>query len=129
MIVTGSSVPIAPSRYAVHPVGITHTGVPSLSHTPSVIKKSTHSYTFPTIPRGAMLPVGTRNLIVPGRAAAGDREARSAFRIQATCMAMGQAAGALAVLAARTRTDAAAVPAGDLRDLLTAHGAIVPPQA
>ncbi len=83
-------------------------------------------HTFPTIPRGALLPAGMRNLIVPGRAAAGDREARSAFRIQATCMAMGQAAGAMAVLAARTGAEAAALPLDDLRDLLSAHGAIVP---
>ena len=37
-----------------------------------------------------------RNLIVAGRAISGERAARSAFRIQASCMAMGQAAGAMA---------------------------------
>ncbi|OPZ86274.1 MAG: hypothetical protein BWY76_01023 [bacterium ADurb.Bin429] len=41
-------------------------------------------------------------------------------------MAMGQAAGALAALAARTGVDVEAVPMADLHALLRAHDAIVP---
>jgi len=82
--------------------------------------------TFPTIPRGAMLPAGSRNLIVPGRAMSGDRAARSAFRIQATCMAAGQAAGAMAALAAAEGVEVLQVPIDTIRATLAAHGAILP---
>ncbi|MBZ2199689.1 FAD-dependent oxidoreductase [Occultella gossypii] len=82
--------------------------------------------TFPTIPRGAMIPRGSTNLVVAGRAIAGDQEANSAYRVQASCMAMGQAAGAITALAARTGAAAADVPIEDVRAALRAHGAIVP---
>ncbi len=45
---------------------------------------------------------------------------------QCPCMAMGQAAGALAALSARTGIDPEAVPQADLYRLLAQHGAIVP---
>lgn len=80
----------------------------------------------PTLPRGAMLPAGSRNLLAPGRHACGDREANSSYRVEAPCMAMGQAAGALAVLAARAGCDVEAVPMPELRCLLREHEAIVP---
>jgi hypothetical protein len=41
-------------------------------------------------------------------------------------MAMGQAAGAAAALAARHNTTPAAVPLKELKAALTKHGAIVP---
>jgi len=81
---------------------------------------------YPTIPLGAMLPAGARQLIVAGRCISGDRDAHAAYRVQATCMATGQAAGAAAALAARRGCDVADVPLGELRALLAAHGAIVP---
>ena len=56
--------------------------------------------TFPTITRGAMLPSGSASLLAAGRCIAGDREANSAYRVQASCMATGQAAGAMAALSA-----------------------------
>jgi hypothetical protein len=80
----------------------------------------------PTVPRGALLPEGSRNFLVAGRCLASDRLANSALRVQATCMATGQAAGALAALAARSGTDPADVPLAELHRLLTAHGGIVP---
>jgi hypothetical protein len=81
----------------------------------------------PTVPRGALLPKGLPNCIAAGRCISSDRLANSALRVQATCMATGQAAGALASLAAKTGTDVRQVPIPDLRDLLEAHGAILPP--
>jgi hypothetical protein len=80
----------------------------------------------PAIPRGAMLPEGSRNLVVAGRCISSDRPANSALRVQATCMATGQAAGAMAALAARTGVDVESVPMEDVRALLREHGAIVP---
>jgi hypothetical protein len=80
----------------------------------------------PTIPRGAMLPAGSRRLIAAGRCVCGDQEAHSAFRVQATCMATGQAAGAMASLAAARGVDVRDVPIADIHALLREHGAIVP---
>ncbi|MHB1357529.1 MAG: FAD-dependent oxidoreductase [Anaerolineae bacterium] len=80
----------------------------------------------PTVPRGALLPRGCGNLLVAGRCLSSDRLANSALRVQATCMATGQAAGALAALCAATNTDPRDVPYLALCDLLKKHGAIVP---
>jgi hypothetical protein len=82
--------------------------------------------TVPTIPLGALIPKGSRNLLAAGRCLSSDRLANSALRVQASCMAMGQAAGATAALAARSATTPRSVPLGELRTLLREHGAIVP---
>lgn len=81
---------------------------------------------LPTIPRGAMLPVGSRFLIVAGRCIASDREANSAIRVECPCMAMGQAAGAMAALSARTGVDPEELPLADVYALLREHRAVVP---
>lgn len=80
----------------------------------------------PTIPRGALLPEGSRNLLVAGRSLSSDRLANSALRVQASCMAMGQAAGAMAALAAERDVEVEALPMTAIHDLLRAHDAIVP---
>lgn len=81
----------------------------------------------PTLPLRALLPRGSRQLIVAGRCACGDREASSAFRVQASAMAMGQAAGAVAALSVRRGRELHEVPLEDIHALLAQHGAIVPP--
>jgi len=68
----------------------------------------------------------TYDVIVLGRCLSSDRLANSALRVQATCMATGQAAGALAALAARAGIDPEAVPLDDLDALLRQHASIVP---
>lgn len=80
----------------------------------------------PTLPLRAMLPQGSRNLLVAGRCACGDQAAHSAFRVQASCMAMGQAVGAVAALAATSNREVRAVPLDSIRALLREQGAIVP---
>ncbi|MEG0766349.1 MAG: FAD-dependent oxidoreductase, partial [Clostridia bacterium] len=50
----------------------------------------------PGIPYGALVPCTLHNLLVAGRCISGDREAQSAYRVQASCMAMGEAAGTAA---------------------------------
>lgn len=82
--------------------------------------------TVPTIPRGAMLPKGAERLVVAGRAISGDQEANSAYRVQASCMAMGQAAGVLAALSARSGATPESLPLGEVRAVLRREGAIVP---
>ncbi|MFC7624585.1 FAD-dependent oxidoreductase [Microlunatus sp. GCM10028923] len=80
----------------------------------------------PAIPRTAMVPRDNPYAIVAGRSISGDQAANSAFRVQATAMATGQAAGALAALSAEHETPIDEVDLADLRRVLREHGAIVP---
>jgi len=82
--------------------------------------------TFPTVPLRALVPRNSRNLIVAGRCVSSDREANSALRVQASCMAMGQAAGAAAALAVERNTTPLSVPLKDIRALLAKHDAVLP---
>lgn len=82
--------------------------------------------TVPTIPLRSLIPKNSRNLMAAGRSISSDRLANSALRVQASCMAMGQAAGAAAALAARRNTTPLAVPLDELRALLRQHGALLP---
>jgi hypothetical protein len=82
--------------------------------------------TIPTIPLSALVPKGSTNLLVAGRCISSDRLANSALRVQASCMAMGQASGAAAALAAGSGVTPLAVPLETLRAALRQHGAIVP---
>jgi len=79
-----------------------------------------------TVPLRALIPKGSRNLLVAGRCLSCDRLANSGLRVQATCMATGQAAGAAAALAAKCDLTPAQVPLAEIRALLRQGGAIVP---
>lgn len=79
-----------------------------------------------TIPRGAMIPERSDFIAVAGRCIAGDQEANSAYRVQATCMATGQAAGAMTALSALNGTGISKVPLKDVRAELRRNHAIVP---
>ena len=104
--------------YAFYPVDLhTKTGV-----RPKPLKPGT----VPTVPLRALIPKGSRNIIVAGRCVSSDRLANSGLRVQASCMAMGQVAGATAALAAAGNTAPLQVPLADIRDMLGEHGAIVP---
>lgn len=81
----------------------------------------------PTVPLRALVPKGSRNLLVAGRCVSSDRLANSGLRVQASCMAMGQAAGAAAALAAGRNTTPLEVSLATIRTLLVQHGAILPP--
>ncbi len=82
--------------------------------------------TVPTIPLRALVPKGSRNIMIAGRSISSDRLANSGLRVQASCMAMGQAAGAAAALAADRNTTPLRVSLKDIREMLSRHGAIVP---
>lgn len=51
------------------------------------------------IPYRSMLPVGIKNLLVPGRALSADREIQSSIRVMPGCCITGQAAGIAAAMA------------------------------
>jgi hypothetical protein len=84
---------------------------------------------LPTVPRGALIPAEGRFFLVAGRCLSSDREANSALRVEVPCMAMGQAAGAMAALSAKAGVDPAELSLQDIRGLLREHGAIVPEPA
>ena len=107
--------------YAFYPVDLhTKTGV-----RPKPLKPGT----VPTIPLGALIPKGSRNIMVAGRCLSSDRLANSGLRVQAPCMGMGQAAGAAASLAAKKGTTPMEVPLAEIHALLEEHGQIVPRKA
>lgn len=83
----------------------------------------------PTIPRGALVPKGSENLQAVGRCICSDKKAFSALRVQASCMAMGQAAGAGAALGVKMGCASRVVPLDALRGELRAQGALVPEPA
>lgn len=80
----------------------------------------------PTVPRGALIPRGSENLAVAGRILSSDRESNSALRVQAACMAMGHAAGAMAALAAPKDIPMNQLDIIDIHHLLAEQGAIIP---
>ncbi|GAA3400166.1 FAD-dependent oxidoreductase [Paenibacillus hodogayensis] len=80
----------------------------------------------PTIPYGALVPQGSEHLLVSGRCISGDREANSAYRVQASCMATGQAAGAAAAIAVQNNSSVRQIDLDELRSVLAKHQAIVP---
>ncbi len=79
-----------------------------------------------SIPLRALVPKQSRNLLVAGRCVSSDRLANSALRVQASCMGMGQAAGAAAVVASRYAKSPLEVPIAEVQQLIQEHGGIVP---
>lgn len=71
---------------------------------------------------GALLPTGVEGLLVAGRCIGGTHRAHASYRVMTPCMAMGEAAGVAAALAAARGTTPRAVPAADIRAELARHG-------
>ncbi len=105
--------------YAFYPVDVHKgTGFDRLEHLkPGIV---------PTIPLRALIPKDSRNIMVAGRCVSSDRYANGGLRVQASCMAMGQATGAAAVLAAKNGTTPLKLPLSEIHNLLREHGAIIP---
>lgn len=104
--------------YAFYPVDL---------HTRSGVKpKPLKPGTVPTIPLSALIPKGSRDIIVAGRCVSSDRLANSGLRVQASCMGMGQAAGVAASLAAKAGATPLEVPLEEIHASLKEHGQIVP---
>ncbi|MGB0413081.1 MAG: FAD-dependent oxidoreductase [Coraliomargarita sp.] len=102
---------------AFYPVDLhTKTGVRPKKLKPGVI---------PTVPLSALVPKDSSNVLVAGRCVSSDRLANSGLRVQASCMAMGQAAGAAAALAVQKQLTPGALPLDELKALLKEHGAIL----
>ncbi len=83
----------------------------------------------PTVPYRALIPKGSDDLLCAGRIICSDQLANSGLRVQATCMAVGQAAGVAAAIAASRAVSVREVPYADLCAALKRQGAIVPERA
>jgi hypothetical protein len=78
-----------------------------------------------TIPYRCLLPKGGRNWLVAGRCISSTHEAFAAFRVSAIVMAIAQAAGTAAAMAARSGTSPRDVDVQVLRKTLLDRGAFV----
>lgn len=79
------------------------------------------------IPYRCLAPKGLRNVLVAGRNISVARTVHGSIRVMPVCLAMGEAAGLAAALAAReTVPDVHAVDTGLLRARLRAEGAYLP---
>ena len=80
----------------------------------------------PSVRLSSMISSDFSNLMMAGRCISADRETNSAIRVKASCMAMGQAAGAAAALAIKDSNDLKDLSLEKLKVILNAQGAIVP---
>ena len=79
-----------------------------------------------TVPLRSLIPKSSKNILVAGRCVSSDRLANSALRVQASCMAMGQAAAATAAIACQVGKTPLDVPLDKVKNLIREHGGIVP---
>lgn len=92
-------------------------GIEQVFHKPDVVSE---------IPYSALTPRGSKHIICAGRCISADTYANSAIRVEATCMATGQAAGCAAALAAKNDIKVSDVCCTELWAALRNIGAIVP---
>ena len=78
------------------------------------------------IPYGALIPKGAKRILCAGRCISSDTDANSAIRVQAPCMATGQAAGCAAAISVKQNINVKEVPFDLLIQNLMEIGAIVP---
>ncbi|NPV06780.1 MAG: FAD-dependent oxidoreductase [Anaerolineae bacterium] len=77
------------------------------------------------IPYRCLVPKGSANLLVAGRSISATHEAMAGARVMGTCMAIGEAAGVAAALAAAEDGVVAHVDVQTLRSRLSGNGALV----
>ncbi len=78
------------------------------------------------IPYRCLTPKGLGNMLVAGRCISTDHVVQSSTRVMPVCLAMGEAAGIAAAMAAAESVDVHAVKTDELRDRLKRHGAYLP---
>ena len=75
------------------------------------------------IPLSCLISNNIDNLLTAGKSLSADKYAFAAVRVMPPCVAMGQAAGVTAALAAAGDIPAAEVPFGDVQRILLENGA------
>jgi hypothetical protein len=79
------------------------------------------------VPYGAIVPKDVDNLTVAGRCISATHEALGSVRVMYQCMALGEAAGTAAALCAAQDIPPREIVVEELRERLTAQGALVGP--
>ena len=74
------------------------------------------------LPYRCFLPKGLEGLLVAGRCISGTHRAHASYRVMSICMAMGQAVGTAAALAAARGCTPRALPVADLQAALAEQG-------
>ncbi|MBQ4110887.1 MAG: FAD-dependent oxidoreductase [Clostridia bacterium] len=92
-------------------------GIEQVFHKENVVAK---------IPYSALIPNNSKHILCAGRCISSDTYANSAVRVEATCMATGQAAGCAAALAAKNNQNVKLVSYSEICKALKAINAIVP---
>ncbi len=77
------------------------------------------------IPLRTLTPRDGQNVMVAGRCFSAEHDAQASVRSMAQCMAMGQAAGTTAALAASTGIPVRDVPIAEIQDRLRSAGAVL----
>jgi hypothetical protein len=93
-------------------------------------KPGTQMYKLPRgthydVPYRSLLPARCENLLLAGRCISATHEALGSFRVQAICLALGQAAGTAAALCALNGHTPRTLPVDRLQKRLDAEGAIL----
>ena len=79
------------------------------------------------VPYRCLTPKGLRNVLVAGRSISTDRTVQGSTRVMPVCLAMGEAAGIAAAMAAGAESpDVHTVDVSGLRQILRDHGAYLP---
>ena len=80
-----------------------------------------------SVPLGVLVPVKVEDLLVADKAVSVSWEMNGATRLQPVVMGMGQAAGALAALAVKSRRHPSEIPAAEVQAVLLDHGCYLLP--
>ncbi len=77
------------------------------------------------IPYRSLLPKDLDGVVTAGRCISGSEEAAASYRVMATCMAIGQAAGTAAALSVDADTTPRGIDVEQLRNVLRSEGAVL----
>ena len=80
-----------------------------------------------SVPLGVVIPVSVEDLLVADKAVSVDWEMNGAVRLQPVLLGLGQAAGALAAIAARSGRHPSEVPVEEVQSTLLDHGCYLLP--
>ncbi len=80
-----------------------------------------------SVPLGVVVPVSVEDLLIADKAVSVDWEMNGAVRLQPVLLGLGQAAGALAAIAARTGRHPSEVPVEEVQSVLLDHGCYLLP--
>jgi len=104
--------------YAFYPIDLhVMDGIKQKFHKENIVSK---------IPYSALIPKGSKRILCAGRCISSDTYANSGIRVEATCMATGQAAGCAAAIASKKNIFISDVPYSELCESLKKLNAIVP---